>query len=114
VSLESRVHQLEHQLGLLRREVALSPQRVGSTMERRRGWWLAVLNGSLAHGSTATAEIVTWDGSAWQRSGETITVQDYFLNTSDTAASGTLLKVEYYDNVWVPTAIYCAANDWSL
>lgn len=112
-SLEGRVGQLEQELSLLRRELAASNQRSAAPSLSIRGWWLAVLTSSLAYNGTGTAEILVWSGSAWNRSGVTKTVQGFWLNSDDAAvAACTLVKIEWYDNVWVPTAIYCKINNW--
>jgi hypothetical protein len=110
-----RIRDLEVQLQLVQQELARVAARPATPMQVRDGRWLAVLNGSLSQGGTATAEILHWSiaDAEWQRSGDTVTVQESWLNTGDAAIpTDTILEVVFQGNVWRPGAIACQANDW--
>jgi hypothetical protein len=112
-SPEDRIADLERQLSELQRTLAGVACRPAIQPPQLRGWWLAVLTSALGYNSSASAEILQWSNGAWKRTGKTITVQSFWLNSDDAAVDAcTLIKVEWYDNVWVPTAIYCKKNNW--
>lgn len=75
-----------------------------------------VTNGSLSHGSSVTVERIRRNsgGTGWERSGETLTAYDIFLNTADTVDADTVVTVVPYEGLQVIESIYCAANDWGL
>jgi hypothetical protein len=110
---EERIADLERQLAEVLRRLAEVSCRPASPPPQRRGWWVAVLTSSLGYNGTASAEVVLFSNGQWQRSGKSITVTGFWLNSDEAAIDAcTLIKVEWYDNVWVPTAIYCKKNNW--
>lgn len=62
--------------------------------DNRRRWWIVGSEGieyvgrlttSLAHASSATMEILDWNGTKWIRTPFTMEVHDYFLNAGESA-----------------------------
>lgn len=74
----------------------------------------AVTNGSLSHGGTVTVETLKYTGGSpkWARTGFTLSAEDIFMNTGETADAGTIVGIKYYDTKTVIAAMYCNANDW--
>lgn len=74
-----------------------------------------VSNGVLSQGGTVTVERVRRkaDNSGWERSGETYTAYDFFMNTSDDDIPiKTAMTTVSYEGLEVIDAMYCVENDW--
>jgi len=74
-------------------------------------WYFAVLTSTLDVGDSAGAEIINWNGSSWERSGETITVQDFFQNLTESVPACTKILAFDYQGIIVVGPFYCKPAD---
>ena len=87
-------------------------------LSRARRWELmirtlrrpAYLTATLNQGGTAAARFIDWDGDAWVL-GETFTVRDFYLNTSESIPANVKFFAERIGAIWVCTGPYCAASN---
>jgi hypothetical protein len=64
--------------------------------------------GNLTSGSTQTATLYYWNGSALVASTKTLTVRDFFLGSGDIVEDETkIVAIELFPNQWVVIAAYC-------
>lgn len=112
-SERQRIRDLEVQLQLVQQEVARVAARPATPKAERAGFWFGVLDGALSAQGTATVNIVVWSitDTAWQYTGHTLTVQDFWMNTGESIPLDTRIKCVWYRNVWTWDQAYCAAGD---
>ena len=73
-----------------------------------------VTNAAISQGGSGTVERLKRNdaNTAWERSGETFTAYDIFLNTGESVEACFIVGVVPYDGLQVIDSIYCNANDW--
>ena len=92
------------------------PVRLSAPPQVETGNKFSVTTQLLEHGGSVALDRIkrkdTEDG--WERSGETYTGHDLFLNTKDTVEINTVVGTVKYEGLDVIDRIYCSANDWGL
>lgn len=73
-----------------------------------------VLNSGLSHGGSVEVERIQRNSGddGWERSGDTFTAYDLFLNNVDMIDAGVICTTVIYEGKDVIDGIYCTANDW--
>lgn len=114
-SLLQRIEELEVRLAQTQREIARKPSREATPHAKRNGWFLGITRGELAPGGNVDVTVWIWSGGQWRQTNPIVIIedaQDWFMNQADDpAAAGTKVRVDWYETVWVITAIYCDESD---
>lgn len=71
----------------------------------------ASLTATLSQGGTATADVIEWDGDSFEYTGESITVQDWWFNSGESAEADTKIIAQQVGDTWIVTQFYCSVSD---
>lgn len=90
--------------------------RLARALGGKQAILFVILNGELAEGGTATAEILIYDPEAdeWQRAGETISVRSVGLNTGQTYDADMKGMAVWYRTTWVFIPLSCEVDDTGI